>query len=147
MRNIKENESSSDSPNFIPKPTSVEFEHPQFKLNRKEFEEKLATIKHYSVGLTENVLISRIASFLDTKLPLSHNEIGKFLIYCFKIYNEMNSVPLQKFALLPQDERLQAIENLKSVFIMHFSEVIESKEGTPAEYLLFIFENYFKIYE
>ena len=147
MRNIKEKESSSDTTNLIPKPTSVEYEHPQFKLNRKKFEEKLTTIKHYSVGLTENVLISQIASFLDTKLPLSHDEIIKYLIYCFKIYNEMNSTPLQKFALLQQDERPMAIENIKSVFIRYFSEIIESKEGTPAEYLLFIFENYFKIYE
>ena len=146
MRNIKEKESSSDTTNLIPKPTSVEYEHPQFKLNRKKFEEKLVTIKLYSVGLTENVLISRMVSFLDTKLPLSHKEIGKYLIYCFKIYKEMNSVPLQKFALLPQDERSQAIENLKSVFIMYFSEIIESKEGTPAEYLLFIFEDYFRMY-
>ena len=147
MRNLKEKESTSDTTNLIPKPTSVEYEHPQFKLNRKKFEEKLADIKHYSVGLTENVLISRMASFLDTKLPLSNNEIGKYLIYCFKIYNKMNSVPLQKFALLTQDERPQAIENLKSVFIMHFSEIVESREGTPAEYLLFIFEDYFKMYE
>jgi len=147
VRNIKEKESTSDTTNLIPKPTSVEYEHPQFKLNRKKFEEKLTTIKHYSVGLTENVLISRMASFLDTKLPLSHDEIIKYLIYCFKIYNEMNSTPLQKFALLPQDERPMAIENLKSVFIRCFSEIIESKEGTPAEFLLFIFENYFKMYE
>lgn len=147
MRNIKEEESSGDATNLIPKPASVEYEHPQFKLNRKKFEEKLASIKYYSVGLTENVLISRMTSFLDTKLPLSHNEIGKYLIYCFKGYNEMNSVPLQKFALLTQDERPQAIENLKSVFIMHFSEIIKSKEGTPVDYLLFIFEDYFKMYE
>ena len=147
MRNKKEKKSSSDTTNLIPKPTSVEYEHPQFKLNRKKFEEKLTTIKHYSVGLTENVLISRMASFLDTKLPLSHDEIIKYLIYCFKIYNEMNSTPLQKFALLPQDERPMAIENFKSVFIRCFSEIIESKEGTPAEYLLFIFEDYFKMYE
>ncbi len=147
MRNKKEKKSSSDTTNLIPKSTSVEYEHPQFKLNRKKFEEKLATIKHYSVGLTENVLISQMASFLDTKLPLSHNEIIKYLIYCFKIYNEMNSTPLQKFALLPQDERPMAIENLKSVFIRCFSEIIESKEGTPADYLPFIFEDYFKMYE
>ena len=147
MRNKKEKESSSDTPNFIPKPTSVEYEHPQFKLNRKKFEEKMATIEHYSVGLTENTLISRMVSFLDTKLPLSHEEIGKYLIYSFKIYNDLNSIPLQKFTLLPQDERPTAIENLKSVFIRCFSEIIESKEGTPAEYLLFIFEDYFKMYE
>ena len=147
MRKRKEKESTNDTANLIPKPISVEYEHPQFKLNRKKFEEKLTTIKHYSVGLTENVLISRMVSFLDTKLPLSHDEIIKYLIYCFKIYNEMNSTPLQKFALLPQDERPMAIENLKSVFIRCFSEIIESKEGTPAEYLLFIFEDYFKMYE
>ena len=141
------NNMNKKSENLIPKPTSLEYEHPQFKLNREKFEENLDSIKHYSVGLTENVLISRMTSFLDTKLPLSHNEIGKYLIYCFKIYNEMNTVSLQKFALLPQDERPQAIENLKSVFIKYFSEIIESKEGTPAEYLLFIFEDYFKMYE
>lgn len=59
----------------------------------------------------------------------------------------MNSTPLQKFALLQQDERPIAIEKSKSVFIRCFSEIIESKEGTSAEYLLFIFEDYFKIYE
>ena len=147
MRNIREKDSSNDKTNLIPKPTSVEYDHPQFKINREKFETKLATIKYYSVGLTENVFISQIVSFLDTKLPLSHDEIIKYLIYCFKMYNEMNSVPLQKFALLPQDERPVVIENFKSVFIRAFSEIIESKEGTPTDYLLFIFEDYFKMYE
>ena len=147
MRKKRKKESSNDTIILTPKQTSAEYDHPQFKINKKKLRERLAVIKNYSVGLTENVMISRIVSFLDTKLPLSHNEIKKYLIYCFKIYNEMNSVPLQKFALLPQDERPKAIENFKSVFIMHFSEIIESKEGTPADYLLFVFEDYFKMYE
>jgi len=88
-----------------------------------------------------------MVSFLNTKLPLSNNEISKYIIYCFKIYNEKNSIPLQKIALLPQDERSKAIKDLKSVFSMCFSEIIESKEGTPAHYLRLIFENYFRMYE
>ena len=147
MRNRNEKESSSENNILIPKVTSVVYDHPQFKINKKKFEEKLVTIQNYSVGLTENVLISRIVAFLDTKMPLSNNELSKYLIYCFKIYNEMNSIPLQKFTLLPQDERLNAIENLKSVFIRAFSDIIESKEGTPTDYLLFIFEDYFRTYE
>ncbi len=147
MRKKRKKESSSNKPILTPKQTSAEFDHPQFKINKKKLRERLAIIKNYSVGLTENIMISKIVSFLDTKLPLTHNEIRKYLIYCFKTYNEMNSVPLQKFALLPQDERPQAIENFKSVFIMRFSEIIESKEGTPADYLLFVFEDYFKMYE
>ncbi len=147
MRKKRKKESSKDNTNLIPKQISSEYDHPQFKINKKKLRERLTTIKTYSVGLTEKVMISRIVFFLDKKLPLSHDEIIKYLIYCLKIYNEMNSVPLQKFALLPQDERPKAIENFKSVFIIRFSEIIESKEGTPVDYLLFVFEDYFKMYD
>ncbi|QEE17277.1 hypothetical protein DSAG12_03109 [Promethearchaeum syntrophicum] len=147
MRNRNEKESFSEKNILIPKETSVKYNHPQFKINKKIFEEKMATIQNYSVGLTENVLISRMVSFLDPKLPLSNKEIRKYLIYCFKIYHELSSIPIQKFTLLPPNERPLAIENLKGVFIRAFSEIIESKEGTPTDYLLFIFEDYFKMYE
>ena len=63
---------------------SVDDEHPQFKINKKELEERLTAIKNFSVGSAENALISRIVSFLETKLPLSHIEIQKYIIYCFK---------------------------------------------------------------
>ncbi len=126
---------------------SADNEHPQFKINKKKLGDRLTAIKNYSVGSTENALIFRMVSFLETKLPLSHNEISKYIIYCFKIYNEKYSIPLQKIVLLPQDERPKAMENLKSIFNMCFSEIIEAKKGTPAHYLLLIFEDYFKSYE
>ena len=90
MKNNNKKE-SSDTPVFIPKQTSADYEHPQFKINKKKLNERLAVIKNYSVGLIENVMISRMVSFLDTKLPLNHDEIRNYLVFCFKTYNEMNS--------------------------------------------------------
>ncbi len=143
----KKNQFNRESNKIIPKQLSDEEDHPQFKIDKKKLRDRISLISKYSLGLTESALISRLMVFLETKLPLGPEDIRKYLIYCFKAYSESNSVPLQKFALLPQDERMKAIENFKNIFIRNFSEIIVSKEGTPSDYLLLIFEDYFKEYE